>query len=60
VGVAVATSHIPVERAHETRDVLEGLDADATERIYKRMGHGINQEELEYVKELVESVASGE
>jgi predicted esterase len=60
LGCSDSDPHIPVERVHETRDVLEGLDADATERIYKRMGHGINQEELEYVKELVESVASGE
>jgi phospholipase/carboxylesterase len=60
LGCSDSDPHIPVERVHETRDVLEGLDADATERIYKGMGHGINQEELEYVKELVEGVASGE
>ena len=60
LGCGDRDSHIPVERVHETRDVLERLDADVTERIYEGMAHGVNQEELEYVKELLESVASGE
>jgi predicted esterase len=51
--------HIPVERVHETREVLAGLDADVTERIYEGMAHGINEEELRYVKNLVADVASG-
>ncbi|WP_276301755.1 alpha/beta hydrolase [Halorussus lipolyticus] len=50
--------HIPVERVHETRDVLDSLDGDVTERIYEGMAHGINDEELRYVVNLVEDAAS--
>jgi predicted esterase len=45
--------HIPVERVHETRDALTDLGGDVTERIYQGMSHGINEEELEYVRSLV-------
>ncbi|UPW00717.1 alpha/beta hydrolase [Halorussus gelatinilyticus] len=51
--------HIPVERVHETRDALSALDGDVTERIYEGMSHGINQEEMEYVRNLVEEAVSG-
>ena len=50
--------HIPVERVHETRDVLDSLDADVTERIYEGMAHGVNDEEMAHVRNLVEDVAS--
>ncbi len=51
--------HIPVERVHETRDVLTELGGDVTERIYEGMSHGINREEMEYVRNLVEEAVSG-
>jgi len=50
--------HIPVERVHETRDVLTDLGGDVTERIYQGMSHGINEEEMEYVRNLVEDAVS--
>ncbi|MFC7079760.1 alpha/beta hydrolase [Halorussus caseinilyticus] len=52
--------HIPVERVHETRDVLTELGGDVTERIYEGMSHGVNREEMEYVRNLVEDAASME
>ncbi|WP_135852770.1 alpha/beta hydrolase [Halorussus salinus] len=52
--------HIPVERVHETRDVLAELGGDVTERIYEGMSHGINQEEMAYVRNLVEDATSDE
>ncbi|WP_137285242.1 alpha/beta hydrolase [Halorussus salinisoli] len=58
LGCSDRDPHIPVERVHETRDVLDDLGGDVTERIYEGMGHGINQEEMEYVRNLVEDVAS--
>ncbi|WP_128476026.1 alpha/beta hydrolase [Halorussus pelagicus] len=60
LGCSDRDPHIPVERVHETRDVLDGLGGDVEERIYEGMGHGINREEVAYVRNMVEEIASGE
>ncbi|UPV74551.1 alpha/beta hydrolase [Halorussus limi] len=59
LGCSDSDPHIPLERVHETRDVLEDLGGDVEERIYEGMGHGINEDEMEYVRNLVADVASG-
>ena len=59
LGCSDVDPHIPVERVHETRDVLAELGADVTERIYEGMGHGVNEEELEYVAKLVAGLTDG-
>jgi predicted esterase len=61
LGCSDRDPHIPLERVHETRDVFEELDADVEERIYEGMGHGVNQDEVEYVSGMVDRlVADGE
>jgi phospholipase/carboxylesterase len=42
-----------LERVHETEEVLSGMGADVEERIYEGMGHGVNEDELEYVAGMV-------
>lgn len=58
LGCSDSDPHIPVERVHETRDVFERLGADVTERIYEGMGHTINEDELEFVRELLTRVVA--
>ena len=53
VGCSDVDPHIPVERVHETVEVFERMDADVTERIYEGMGHGVNDDELAFVSEMV-------
>jgi phospholipase/carboxylesterase len=53
VGCSDVDPHIPVERVHVTTEVLERLDADVEERIYEGMGHGVNEDEVEYVSGMV-------
>lgn len=53
LGCSDRDPHIPLERVHETRDVFEDLGASVDERIYEGMGHGVNDEEVEIVGELV-------
>jgi phospholipase/carboxylesterase len=53
LGCSDRDPHIPEERVHETRDVLEAMDADVTERIYEGMGHGVNEDELAFAAEMV-------
>lgn len=53
LGCSDRDPHIPEERVHETRDVFESLGADVTERIYEGMGHGVNEDEIEFAAEMV-------
>lgn len=53
LGCSDVDPHIPEERVHETATVLEELGADVTTRIYEGMGHGINEDEMAFVSELV-------
>ena len=53
LGCSDVDPHIPEERVHVTTEVLERLDADVEERIYEGMGHGVNDDEVEYVREMV-------
>jgi predicted esterase len=44
--------HIPVERVHESAEVFRLLGAAVDERIYPRMGHTVNEDELAAVRML--------
>jgi len=57
LGCSDVDPHIPEERVHETSAVLEALGAAVDERIYEGMGHGINEEEVAAVAELVGDLA---
>lgn len=56
VGCSDDDPHIPLERVHVTSDTLAAMDADVTERIYEGMGHGVNEEELDHVRTMVEDL----
>ncbi|WP_121743909.1 alpha/beta hydrolase [Natronorubrum halophilum] len=53
LGCSDVDPHIPQERVHDTADVLESMNADVTERLYEGMGHGVNEDELEFVSGMV-------
>lgn len=46
IGSSDADPHVPLERVHEATGVLRLLGASVDERIYPRMGHTINADEL--------------
>jgi predicted esterase len=48
--------HIPKERVMHTQEVLRGLGAEVTARLYPNMGHTINQDELDAVTDLMVSI----
>ncbi|MFB6072998.1 MAG: alpha/beta hydrolase [Halobacterium sp.] len=56
LGCSDRDPHIPEERVHETRDVLESMGADVTERIYEGMGHGVNEDELAFAADMVSAL----
>jgi phospholipase/carboxylesterase len=60
LGCSDVDFHIPVERVHETENVLQKLGADVTKQIYPGMGHTINQDEINHVQSIVNKVLSGD
>ncbi len=58
LGCSDVDFHIPATRVRETAQVLQGLGAQVTARLYPGMGHTINQDEIEAVQALMKAVAS--
>lgn len=56
LGCSDVDPHIPVERVHETDEVLRNLDADVTAQIYPGMGHTINREELVHAQSIIDRI----
>lgn len=55
LGCSDVDPHIPVERVHESAAVFERLGAQVDERIYPRMGHTVNADEIKAVQALLSS-----
>jgi predicted esterase len=53
MGCSDVDPHIPVDRVYESADVFTHLGAVVDRRIYPRMGHTINHEEIEAVDALL-------
>ncbi|ELY46702.1 alpha/beta hydrolase [Natronorubrum sulfidifaciens] len=53
LGCSDVDPHIPEERVHETADAFESMHADVSKRLYEGMGHGVNEDELEFVSGMV-------
>ena len=49
LGCSDIDPHIPVERVHESSEVFRRMGAAVDERIYPRMGHTVNQDEIDAV-----------
>lgn len=59
LGCSNIDPHIPLERVHETENILRGMGGDVTAKIYKGMGHTINQDEIEEAQIVINSVING-
>jgi phospholipase/carboxylesterase len=58
LGCSDIDAHIPLARVHESRDVLNGMGAVVDERIYPRMGHTVNADEIAAVRSMLAGVGS--
>ena len=56
LGCSDVDDHIPVGRIHQSADLLAGMGATVTKRIYPNMGHTINQDELDFIKGAMDAV----
>lgn len=53
LGCSDVDPHVPLERVHESADVFRQLGAEVDERIYPRMGHTVNRDELVAISALL-------
>jgi predicted esterase len=53
LGCSDIDAHIPLERVHESAKVFRRLGASVDERIYPRMGHTVNPDEIDAVRALL-------
>lgn len=53
VGTSDPDFHVPVERVHDSVNILKSMGADVTEKIYQGMGHTINSDEINMANSLV-------
>lgn len=56
LGCSDVDPHIPVERVHETAEVLERMGAAVTTRIYPGWIHSVNMDELAALREMISGV----
>jgi predicted esterase len=53
IGCSDIDAHIPLDRVHESTAVFRRMGATVDERIYPRMGHAVNRDELDAVDVLL-------
>jgi predicted esterase len=58
LGCSDTDPHIPRARVDLSAEVLSARGASVTQRIYPGLGHTVNQDEIDFVRELMHSVAS--
>jgi phospholipase/carboxylesterase len=59
LGCSDVDFHIPQERVQETAVAMEQMGANVTVRLYPGMGHTVNQDEINFVRGMMEQVVSG-
>ena len=59
LGCSDVDPHIPAERVHHSGEVLQRLGGVVTARLYPKMGHTINQEEIEFVQDMMTKLNKG-
>jgi phospholipase/carboxylesterase len=58
LGSSDVDPHVPLARVELTAATLQRLGGDVTKRIYPRMPHTVNADEIAYVRAMMEGVAS--
>jgi phospholipase/carboxylesterase len=53
LGCSDQDPYIPLERVEETADVLRGMSATVTKRIYEGMGHTTNEDEIQHIRSML-------
>lgn len=58
LGCSDIDPHISIQRVEQTADALRELDGNVTFRLYAGMGHTINNDEIDFVEDLLRSLTT--
>jgi len=56
LGCSDVDFHVPRERVDHAAEVMRQLGGDVTERLYPRMDHTVNQDEIDFVRGMMKKV----
>jgi predicted esterase len=56
LGCSDVDFHVPKERVDQTAQVLRRLGGEVTERLYPNMGHAVNQDEIDFVRGMMQTL----
>ena len=59
LGCSDVDPHVPKGRVDESADVLRQLGGVVTERLYPNMEHTVNQDEIDFVREMMRALTAG-
>lgn len=59
LGCSDVDFHIPKERVEDSARVIERLGGDVTLRLYRGMGHTVNDDEIAHVQAMLDAVSAG-
>jgi len=59
LGCSDVDPHVPKGRVDESADVLRHLGGVVTERLYPNMEHTVNQDEIDFVREMMRALTAG-
>lgn len=56
LGCSDVDFHVPKEYVDETAEVMRRLGGDVTQRLYPGMGHTINEDEVDFVRNMMQTI----
>jgi predicted esterase len=59
LGCSDVDFHVPKERVDQTADVLSRLGGEVTKRLYPNLDHSVNQDEIDFVRGMMQSILTG-
>ncbi len=59
LGCSDVDFHVPKERVDQSAEVLRKLGGEVTERLYPNMDHTVNQDEIDFVRGMLQAVSTG-
>lgn len=59
LGCSDVDFHVPKERVDQTAEVLRKLGGEVTERLYPNLDHSVNQDEIDFVRGMMQSLMTG-
>ena len=57
LGCSDVDFHVPKERVHQTAETMRVLGGVVTERLYPNMDHTVNQDEIKFVRGMMQAVS---